>query len=372
MEAPQRFSAHYLIAARSAGEAAKRAEELCIEQTAEMPPDTIPKTIKDTFTGQVVIQKQIEENRYETIISYPISATGYEITQCLNLLFGNISMKPGIRVSGISWHSLSAIFPGPKCGINGIRKKLQIHNRPLSCSALKPMGLKSEELADRCYQMAKGGLDIIKDDHGLSNQPAAPFSERVKKCLEAIDRAADETGKRSAYFPNITGDCFETWRRYDIAQELGAGGVLLIPQLTGLSIIKSLSDAEDPLPVMAHPAFSGSYVLPADHGFTPDLYYGSLWRALGADTVIYPNAGGRFSFTQKQCDAINTSLRTDQSPFLPSFPSPGGGIQRDSIDKWMKKYGADTIFLIGGSLYQHPRGVETASRELQNKIEAYE
>lgn len=372
MEDPLRFSVHYLITARSDEEAAERAEKLCIEQTAEMPADTIPKKIRDSLTGQVVIQKKVGREQYETVISYPVSAAGGEITQCLNLLFGNISLKPGINLSAISWYPLTGIFPGPGLGISGIRERLNIHNRPISCSALKPMGLKSEELAERCYQMARGGLDIIKDDHGLANQDMAPFTDRITKCLEAIDRAADETGKRSAYFPNITGDCFETWRRYEIAQELGAGGVLIIPQLTGLSAIKSLAGSENHLPVMAHPAFSGSFVLPDGHGFTPGLYYGSLWRALGADIVIYPNAGGRFSFSQEQCNSINTALRTDESPFLPAFPSPGGGIQRKNINKWMKKYGANTIFLIGGSLYQHPGGIETGSKEFQDNIEAYE
>ncbi len=372
MDNSQRFSVHYLITARSGSEAVKLAEDIAIEQTAEMPPDAIPESIRQSSTGKVVICKQAgKKNLYETVISYPLAVAGDELSQCLNMIFGNISLKPGIRISGIGWHSLDRIFPGPYWGIGGIRDKLNIHHRPLSCSALKPVGLSNSQLANRCYQMAKGGVDIIKDDHGLVNQSSAPFHDRVVTCMAAIEKAADETGKRTAYFPNITGDCFDTWRRYEIAQSLGAFGVLISPQLTGMSIIKSLQDTDPVLPAMAHPTFSGSFVMNKEHGFTPSLYYGDLWRALGADSVIYPNSGGRFSFTENDCEGINNALRQDTSPFRKSFPTPGGGIQRESIGKWIDRYGKDTIFLIGGSLYQHKGGLEVAVREFQDEIEDY-
>lgn len=372
MDSSQHFSVHYLITAQSSAEANKRAEDVAVEQTSELPLEVIPDEIKEQFTGKVVRCNKAGKNLYEAVVSYPLAATGNEITQCLNMLFGNISLKPGICVSGVSWHSLTDIFPGPKFGIGGIRDRLNIHGRPLTCTALKPVGLSCGELAEQCYQLAKGGLDIIKDDHGLSNQSSAPFSDRVEACLAAIEQASDETGKQTAYIPNITGDCFETWRRFEIAQELGAFGVLLAPQLTGMSTIKSLHESNSSLPIMVHPTFSGSYVMNSSHGFTPDLYYGYLWRALGADAVIYPNAGGRFTFTEKQCNKINHALRHDTSPFKTAFPVPGGGIKRDTLTEWIGKYGNETIFLIGGSLYLHEKGLEEAAKEFQEKIEHYE
>jgi ribulose-bisphosphate carboxylase large chain len=371
MDSSNRFSVHYLITAQSGAEADERAENIAIEQTSELPEAAIPDAIRKHFTGKVVICKKTGDNLFEAVISYPLTVTGNEITQCLNMLFGNISLKSGIRISGIGWHSLTEIFPGPKFGIGGIRDKLNIYDRPITCTALKPVGLSSKELAERCYLLAKGGLDIIKDDHGLANQSTAPFSDRLEACLKALERAADVTGKKTAYIPNITGDCFETWRRFEIAQELGAFGVLIAPQLTGMSSIKSLTDTDSSIPVMVHPTFSGSFVMNSSHGFTPEFYYGHLWRALGADAVIYPNAGGRFTFTEKQCKGINDALRYDASPFKTAFPVPGGGIKRNTLTEWIDKYGKDTIFLIGGSLYLHEDGLETAAKEFQDKIDNY-
>ena len=46
------------------------------------------------------------------------------------------------------------------------------------------------------YAFAKGGIDIIKDDHGLANQRYAPYEERVRACAAAVKRANEETGRK--------------------------------------------------------------------------------------------------------------------------------------------------------------------------------
>ena len=60
----------------------------------------------------------------------------------------------------------------------GWRDILDVHERAILCTAIKPMGLSPEELAEMTYKFALGGIDIIKDDHGLSNQSFSPYEER--------------------------------------------------------------------------------------------------------------------------------------------------------------------------------------------------
>ncbi|MDZ7680760.1 MAG: hypothetical protein U5J63_03365 [Fodinibius sp.] len=122
------------------------------------------------------------------------------------------------------------------------------------------------------------------------------------------------------------------------------------------------------LPIIAHPAFSGGLTTKPDQGLHPEFLYGQLWRGLGADFVIYPNKGGRFSFSEETCQAINRAAKSSESPFKRSFPMPGGGIKLDNIDRWIAEYGTDMVYLVGGSLYEHPGGVEAAARELQQKL----
>ena len=78
---------------------------------------------------------------------------------------------------------------------------LGVKKGALLMTALKPMGSSAEELAEFAYKFALGGIDIIKDDHGLADQPYAPFEERVRKCSDAVRRANVITGRRCVYAP---------------------------------------------------------------------------------------------------------------------------------------------------------------------------
>jgi ribulose-bisphosphate carboxylase large chain len=285
-----RFTVVYQISAGDESGAMERAMDICVEQTVEIPLDVVPEHLKDTMVGQIVELVRIDDSYYRAAISYPLSGVGTDTVQFLNMLFGNISLKPGVKITGMDWSAVAHLFSGPRFGIAGIRSLIGIPHRAMSCTSIKPIGLNAKELADVCYQFAVGGLDIFKDDHGLANQDSARFDERVTLCVDAILRAADKTGKKSLYFPNITADGEETVERYLKAAELGADGVLVMPQLTGITILQKLSKLEPALPIMAHPAFAGPMVIHPDHGFTPAFYFGELWRALGADLLVYPNA----------------------------------------------------------------------------------
>jgi len=363
------FIITYHITGNSLEEAEDKAGKLCVEQTVEMPVEAVPGRIQTGYLSKIDSIIEIDENRFELIVKCPLPSAGTEISQFINIVYGNISLTPGIKLMNIDWTSLTDNVQGPNFGIAGIRENLNIFGRALSCTALKPIGLTTNELADLCYKFALSGLDIIKDDHGLSNQESSPFEERVEACCRAVDRAAQKTGKKTVYYPNITSDSEEIFDRFEFAKREGAGGVLIAPQITGLTTMHALARRRE-LPVMAHPSFTGSYLINSDSGIDAGFYYGSFWRALGADSVIFTNAHGRFNFTENEVLSIAHHARDESQPFQTSLPTPGGGIDRNSVRKWLDFYGIDTLFLIGGSLYIHPEGLQTAAREFQNKLES--
>jgi len=184
----------------------------------------------------------------------------------------------------------------------------------------------------------------------------------------AIQKAAEKTGRRSYYYPNITASSAEVVERYQQAAKTGAAGVLLCPHISGLETMHRLARMGIDLPIIAHPAFSGQLTRHDTKGLSPDFLYGQMWRALGADFVIYPNKGGRFSFTTGECKAINGAARNEKLVFQRSFPMPGGGIKIDGLARWILEYGSDTVFLIGGSLYEHPNGIAQASKKFRKMI----
>ncbi|MHA1802921.1 MAG: RuBisCO large subunit C-terminal-like domain-containing protein [Promethearchaeota archaeon] len=368
----ERFKVIYSLTG-NAEEARKKAKDICYEQTVEFPEDLIPSgIIKEEIVGKIEDLIKIEENRFKATISYAIEITGFEITQILNVIFGNISIKPGIKVENIQFSDLLLKhFKGPRFGRSGIRKLLDVPNRPILCTALKPMGLSPQQLADFAYQFAKGGIDIIKDDHGIANQEFCPLEKRIKSCCEAVEKANRETGYNCLYMPNIGGPLEKIRDKIMMAKETGVGGLLLCPGLIGFDICRQLTENDDILlPVLAHPALLGSFVTSRENGISHGIIFGQLMRLIGADAIIYPNYGGRFSFTPEECKSIVEMTQSPMAHFSPIFPAPAGGMTIDRIPEMLDFYGNEVIFLIGGDLHRHGKNLIKNSKKFKKLVES--
>ena len=90
------------------------------------------------------------------------------------------------------------VFPGPHYGIDGLRQRANAFNRALTCSALKPQGLPPARLAQLAERFARGGIDFIKDDHGLADQSYSSFADRVTAIASAVGH--------THYVPSLSGD----------------------------------------------------------------------------------------------------------------------------------------------------------------------
>jgi ribulose-bisphosphate carboxylase large chain len=358
----ERVDARYVLTC-AADDVEARARAICVEQTVEFPEALITRDdIRRQIIGEVAEITVIDDQRFAVRIRYPIEAAGSELTQLINLLFGNVSLQPGVRLVAVGLPPvLAGGWRGPRFGVRGLRRLLDIDDRPLLCTALKPMGLSPLELADLAYRLALGGIDLIKDDHGLSDQPFCPFGERVARCAEAVRRAAQETGRACLYLPNVTAPADQIIDRARRAREAGAGGLLVCPGLTGFDAMRRLADDDGlALPILAHPAFLGSLTVGADAGLGHGLAYGTLPRLAGADATIFPSFGGRFSFTREQCEEIVAAAREPAGPWASIFPVPAGGMRLERVGELRDVYGDDCILLIGGDL--HAQGEDLLER----------
>lgn len=349
----ERFNVIYKILGTEE-EAYNKALDICVEQTVEFPIELVPDRIKaDNILGKIEKFEQVNDGVFLVDISYLVEDASSELTQLINVIFGNISLKPNIRVEDIRLSSKQLEqFKGPRFGIDGLRNLLGVKKRPLLFTAVKPMGLTSQELADLAYKFALGGIDIIKDDHGLSNQSFAPFEERVRLCSEAVKKANEKTGGNSIYVPNITAPANKVFDRAIQAKELGAGGFLIAPGLVGLDTMREIAEDDSlGLPVISHPALQGSYVL-GNGGMSHRVLFGKFNRLAGADGTIYPNFGGRFSFSREECESIANGAREEFGNLKLIFPCPAGGMSLESVPESIKVYGNDVVFLIGGGLFR--------------------
>ncbi len=354
------LSVTYELAGVTRDEARAKARDIAREQSVEVPEGTAPD-VEARLVGRVESLEPLGAGRWRAVIAYdPVIVNG-DLTQLLNVLFGNISLKPPVRLVDVVLPDALLNGLGPRFGIAGVREVCGVPARALVCTAAKPLGLDAAALGELCYRFARAGADIVKDDHNLADQPSAPFRERVQRCQEAVVRANDETGGRTLYFPNVTGPLATLMARVDEAAQAGCRGVLvnLLPQ--GFDAARSI--AERGLVVLAHPTMSGAFFGP-DHGIAAAVLLGTLFRLAGADGVIYVNPDGRFpAATLDQCHALNDRLRAPLGAVRSAFPVPGGGVDAARVPYWLEQYGADTMFLIGSSLLRRP-DIEQATRQV--------
>ncbi len=366
----ERFSAAYRLTGNKK-ESYYKAKDICLEQTVEIPDSLVPDNfIREHILGRIESFNKIDNNRYRAVISYAVENIGDEFTQLLNTLFGNISIKPGIRLEELILSTfILKNFKGPRFGRNGLRKLLRVKKRPLLCTPLKPLGLSSKELAELAYQLALGGIDIIKDDHGIADQSFSPFEERVRLCAKAVQRANKKTGYSCIYVPNITSHADAVFKKALFAKRHGAGGLMIAPGIAGLDTMRQIAeDNSIGLPIFSHPALQGTYVINKESGISHYALFGQIARLAGADAVIYPNFGGRFSFIKEECREIIEGTGVKMGNIKPILPCPGGGISLKNVPKLIKFYGNDVIFLIGGSLFSHDNNLVEACRHFRKIV----
>jgi ribulose-bisphosphate carboxylase large chain len=369
----ERFAAVYRIVAGET-EVAERVRGICFEQTVEFPEAAIPhREIREQIVGRIAALTPAGDGCWEAVIEFAVEVAGRELTQLLNVLFGNISLKPGIRLVRFDLPaSLAGLYRGPRFGQRGLRELLGVADRPLLCTAIKPLGLSAVELAELTYKMALGGIDLIKDDHGLADQVFCRFAERVERCGEAVARACAETGRRSLYLPQITAPSDELVERAVRAKAAGAGGFLFCPGLAGLDAMRRLADDDAiALPILSHPAFQGPFTMRSAEGIAHGALYGQINRLAGADAAIFPSFGGRFSFTREECRDLAAGCTVDMGPMRPIFPVPAGGISLDRVPDLCRFYGPDIILLVGGDLHRHGADLVANCRELAALVQEY-
>ncbi len=353
-------------------DAPARASALCVEQTIEFPADLVPDDdIQREIIGQIESLDEIGPRTVSVEVSYAIETTGYEFPQLLNVLFGNSSLLPGVKLVDVMVPlSLAESLSGPRFGIDGLRTMFDAPHRPLLATALKPMGFSPERFADLAYELALGGIDMIKDDHSLANQPFADFEARVRACSDAVRRANVQTGLNSVYMPSINAPHGLLDERVEIAIDAGAGGLLILPGITGFDFMRDVAARDDvAVPIMGHPALLGGFVSSSTGGISHSVLFGTLMRLAGADVSIFPNFGGRFSFSPEACSAISSACLKPMESIKLIWPAAGGGMTMDRTAEMFEFYGKDVVLLIGGDLHRGGGTLRENARAFREAIQ---
>lgn len=316
----------------AAAEIDQRAQGIAVEQSVEMPLAGIDsETVLQDIVGQVEAITDLGNGLFAVRIALAIATIGTDAGQLMNMLFGNTSLHPDVTLADVDVTPLRAIFAGARHGLSGLRQRLGVPSRALTGSALKPQGLPPAHLANLAERFALGGLDFIKDDHGLADQSYSRFAERVP----AIARAC---GPRTRYIPSLTGNLDQLRAQAGLARNEGLDCVMVAPMISGLSQVQALAAEFPDLAFFAHPSLGGLRI-------APDLLIGKLFPLIGCDSVIFPSHGGRFGYSPALCRSLAEHARDANA-----LPVPAGGMTLARVTEMLDFYGQDTMLLIGGDL----------------------
>jgi ribulose-bisphosphate carboxylase large chain len=343
-----------------------RAQAIAVEQSVEMPLSAIEDPqILDQIVGRVEDIQEVSPGRYAVRIALSRATAGDDPGQLVNMLFGNTSLQEDVALHDAELpDDLVARYGGPNFGLAGLRERAGAGKRALTCSALKPQGLSPERLAQLAARFARGGIDYVKDDHGLADQAYSPLAARcdgVATALRSVERA---TGRRTRYVPSLTGDLDALRAQIATAKNAGIDTVMVQPMIMGLSNFAKLVAENRELAFFAHPTLAGTRI-------APPLLFGKLFRMLGADALVFPNHGGRFGYSPDLCRELARTALGDWHGLKPAVPVPAGGMTIDRIGEMLDFYGSEVMLLIGGALLEARERLTEETAAFVAKVKGY-
>jgi len=305
-------------------------------------------------------------------LGFPWQNFGPQIPMMLTTIFGNISMIGDIKLLDVHFpKNFVKQFPGPRFGIRGIRKLLDVPVRPLLNNMVKPStGITPEQGAELLYQAASGGTDIIKDDEVLGNTELSPVLQRVERYMPKLRKAEKETGEKKLYAVNVTDEPEKCIKLAKAAVDNGANAILVNFLPAGLGLITSLCrNPKIKVPILAHLDFGGALYASPWHGISSALLYGKLARLAGVDLLCIPTPYGKFSLNYTKYIQIVHGLRSPFHDMPGVWAIAGGAIKQGHIPRLFNDLGLDFIIGAGGAIHAHPMGAAAGAQAFRQGID---
>ena len=317
------------------------------------------------YRGEVVSTTHTETTSRFTI-RYPLHNVSPDFSSILTTTFGKLSLDDSIRLIDLTLpETLAPHFKGAKFGVTGIRELLGVHDRPLVMSIFK--GVIGRDLAFLEQQLRDqfaGGIDIVKDDEILYDNPLTPSLERARIGAAVIQAHFEATGKRVLYAITLSGPVFGLRDQALRLIEAGATALLFNVYTYGLDALRELANDPDiRVPILAHPAFAGALTGSISHS----LLLGKLPRLAGADLTLFPSPYGSLATPRDEAFAIR-DLSAEPHWSKPILPVPSAGIHPGLVADIIRDFGTEVVINAGGGIHGHPDGAAAGARAFRQAI----
>ena len=318
------------------------------------------------FRGEVIATSQ-QETTSRFSIRYPLHNVTPDFSSILTTTFGKLSLDPGVQLVDLSLpEELAPDFPGAAFGVEGVRDILRVHDRPLAMSIFKGViGRDLDFLATQLRDQFAGGIDLVKDDEILYDNPLTPSLERARIGASVIREHQETTGRSVLYAVTLSGPVFTLRDQAKRLIEAGATALLFNVYTYGLDALRELAkDPEIHVPILAHPAFAGALTGSVRHS----LLFGKLIRLAGADLTLFPSPYGSLSTPKDEAQQIQT-YATEPHWTKPILTVPSAGIHPGLVPDLIRDFGSDVVINAGGGIHGHPDGAADGARAFRQAID---
>lgn len=307
----------------------------------------------------------------EVTLSFPMANVGPSLPNLRATVAGNLfelHSFSGLRLLDLELpDSFARENPGPQFGIDGTRELLDVHDRPIIGTIIKPnVGLTpAETVAD----VVDAGVDFVKDDERIADPAYSPVEERVEAVMDVAREHEQETGETVMYACNVTGGVSEMLERHDAVKEVGWNCVVVSINSVGISGLLELRRHAD-LPIHAHRNGWGALSRHPLLGFDYSAFH-QFFRLAGADHM-HVN-GLRNRFTESDSSVVQSAracqdLADESDRVVPVFSS--GQWAGQAPDTYRALGNSDLMYLAGGGILGHPDGAAAGVEHLKQGWEA--
>ncbi|WP_455392852.1 ribulose-1,5-bisphosphate carboxylase/oxygenase large subunit [[Eubacterium] cellulosolvens] len=353
---------------------------------------TINKEVFTRLRAKVYKIQKVGDRAGFVWLAYPLEHFDTKnLLQILASIRGNIyglSELDALRFLDI-WlpKRLQKLYPGPKFGLNGIRKRVgtQKTRRPHIGTIVKPkVGLAPKEWAKVAYDAYIGGVDFVKDDENLVDQEFCPWEERVYEVLRVIDKVEKETGRKVVYSPNITDTYTRMLERLEQLKEFGWDWVMLDVYMIGYSALQDIVRELHKNNFFIH-AHRAGHTAETRGAFGVEYnVFAKLWRLIGVEQLHTGTGVGKMEGAPamiRQYGDICRKSKAPEAPYLfslgfewlpeinPLLPVASGGLNAGSVDALLEIYGHDVVVQCGGGIHGHPGGTRAGAKSVKDAVE---
>ncbi|MHB8075591.1 ribulose 1,5-bisphosphate carboxylase [Desulfosporosinus fructosivorans] len=379
--------ATYMVAGGAQADIVAKSAALAIEQssgswyaipgeTAEIRARSAAKVIGiySVPNYELIAQLPKDQPRYYVLrVAFPWINFYDNIPLMLSSVIGNIASMPNLKLLDLEFpESYLLQFKGPKFGIDGLRKLMNIPERPILNNMIKPCtGITPSEGAELFYNASVGGVDWIKDDELIAGSPAfSPLEKRVKAYMEAAKRADVEKGEMTLFTANVTDEIVRLRDNAYRAIEAGANAIMVNVFGIGFSALRML--AEDPninVPICVHTCYGGAQTVAPNQGMSTEVAQ-KLIRLCGGDMSLNVAPSAKFNALQEKFVRTWQIGYSQMSHIKQTFNLVGGGVTPGMVPYLMNTLGNDIIIGVGAGIHGHSMGPKAGATAFRQSIDA--